>query len=113
MTASEDGGFHLWSTTSNYVRPSLTKADAHVKYTETSGITFSRDGRQVVTRGGDDTVKRKFGRAELHLLLKLMEFSAVQFGISVRSKRLSIPQKIFQTSTGKPISYSHQTSEPC
>jgi len=31
---------------------------AHAKNTETGSVVFSVDGRTVLTRGGDDTVKR-------------------------------------------------------
>jgi len=34
--------------------------NAHAKGSETSSILFSRDSQRMVTRGGDDTVKRKF-----------------------------------------------------
>ena len=41
-------------------RPSLSCDSAHQKYTETSGIVFAKDGKQLATRGGDDTVKREY-----------------------------------------------------
>ncbi|KAG9057341.1 hypothetical protein FS842_007254 [Serendipita sp. 407] len=52
-----DGAVHLWSTTSNYVRPNMSNETAHAKGTETSSIVLSLDGRTLLTRGGDDTVK--------------------------------------------------------
>ncbi|KAG7099448.1 hypothetical protein E1B28_001299 [Marasmius oreades] len=52
-----DGAFHMWSTSSNFVRPNLSIEGAHAKGTETGSILFSVDGRTVLTRGGDDTVK--------------------------------------------------------
>lgn len=52
-----DGTINLWNTSSNFARPNATAANAHTKGTETSGITYSLDGRTIVTRGGDDTVK--------------------------------------------------------
>lgn len=55
--ACTDGTLHLWARNSNFVRPSLSNEEAHVKGSETSGIAFSRDGRSLATRGGDDTVK--------------------------------------------------------
>lgn len=55
--ACTDGTFHLWASNSNFVRPSLSNEQAHVKGSETSGIAFARDGKHVATRGGDDTVK--------------------------------------------------------
>ncbi|KAL0575027.1 hypothetical protein V5O48_006928 [Marasmius crinis-equi] len=52
-----DGAFHMWNTNSNFVRPNLSIEGAHTKGSETGSISFSVDGRTVVTRGGDDTVK--------------------------------------------------------
>ncbi|KAK2462082.1 hypothetical protein APHAL10511_006545 [Amanita phalloides] len=52
-----DGALHLWSTSSNFVRPNLTVENAHVKETETGSMVFSIDGRTILTRGGDDMVK--------------------------------------------------------
>ena len=37
----------------------MTIEGAHTKGTETGSMVFSVDGRTVLTRGGDDTVKRK------------------------------------------------------
>jgi WD40 repeat protein len=48
----------MWQSKSNFVRPNLTIEGAHVKGTETGSLTFSVDGKTVLTRGGDDTVKR-------------------------------------------------------
>ncbi|CUA77481.1 WD repeat-containing protein 70 [Mus musculus] [Rhizoctonia solani] len=52
-----DGALHIWNTNSNFVRPSLSIENAHVKDTETGSVTFALDGHTVLTRGGDDTVK--------------------------------------------------------
>ncbi|KAJ7102169.1 transcription factor [Mycena belliarum] len=52
-----DGALHIWQTSSNFVRPNLSIEGAHVKGTETGSFVFSVDGRTVLTRGGDDTVK--------------------------------------------------------
>lgn len=54
-----DGALHMWQTKSNFVRPSLSIESAHTKGTETGSVVFSVDGRTVLTRGGDDTVKRE------------------------------------------------------
>ncbi|KAH9950519.1 hypothetical protein B0H21DRAFT_881323 [Amylocystis lapponica] len=52
-----DGALHMWQTKSNFVRPSMTIEGAHTKGTESGSVVFSVDGRTVLTRGGDDTVK--------------------------------------------------------
>jgi hypothetical protein len=52
-----DGALHIWQTSSNFVRPNMTIEGAHAKSTETGSLVFSVDGRTVLTRGGDDTVK--------------------------------------------------------
>ncbi|KAH0838597.1 transcription factor [Lanmaoa asiatica] len=52
-----DGALHIWQSSSNFVRPNMTVEGAHAKSTETASVVFSVDGRTVLTRGGDDTVK--------------------------------------------------------
>ncbi|KAJ6627170.1 hypothetical protein B0H10DRAFT_1941346 [Mycena sp. CBHHK59/15] len=52
-----DGALHIWQTSSNFVRPNMSVEGAHVNGTETGSLVFSVDGRTVLTRGGDDTVK--------------------------------------------------------
>ncbi len=59
-TACKDGALHIWKTDSNFTRPALSNDEAHMKGTETSCVVFSKDGRHLVTRGGDDTVKCGF-----------------------------------------------------
>jgi len=49
----------MWQAKSNFVRPNLSIEGAHKKGTETGSIVFSADGRTVLTRGGDDTLKCK------------------------------------------------------
>lgn len=60
LIACIDGTLNVWSTTSNFVRPSQSVEGAHVKGTQTGSVVFSVDGRTILTRGGDDTVKRMF-----------------------------------------------------
>ncbi|CDO72430.1 hypothetical protein BN946_scf184977.g130 [Trametes cinnabarina] len=55
--ACQDGALHMWQTKSNFVRPSMSIEGAHAKGTETGSLVYSVDGRTVLTRGGDDTVK--------------------------------------------------------
>ena len=59
-----DGTLVMWAGEGPYVRPAAEIRDAHTPGTWTGGIDISADGRLVVTRGGDDTVKlwdtRKF-----------------------------------------------------
>ncbi|KAG6371641.1 transcription factor [Boletus reticuloceps] len=52
-----DGALHMWQASSNFVRPNMTVEGAHARTTEIASVVFSVDGRTVVTRGGDDTVK--------------------------------------------------------
>ena len=59
-----DGSLVMYDGDGNYSRPSAEIRDAHMKDTWTGGIDISSDGRTVVTRGGDNTIKlwdtRKF-----------------------------------------------------
>lgn len=57
-TACLDGAIHMWQASSNFVRPNMTVEGAHGKGMDTGSMVFSVDGRTVLTRGGDDTVKR-------------------------------------------------------
>ena len=65
--AALDGSLVMWSGNGPYTRPAGEIRDAHKKDTWTGGLDISRDGRTVVTRGGDDTIKlwdtRKFKTA--------------------------------------------------
>ncbi|KAL9618654.1 MAG: hypothetical protein Q9160_006621 [Pyrenula sp. 1 TL-2023] len=62
--AALDGALLLWAGEGPYTRPTAEIRDAHEKDTWTSGVDVSPDGRLVVTRGGDNTIKtwdtRKF-----------------------------------------------------
>lgn len=64
VAAALDGTLLMWNGDGPFNRPSGEIKDAHKADTWTSGIDISHDGRLVVTRGGDDTIKiwdtRKF-----------------------------------------------------
>ena len=64
VAAALDGSLVMWSGEGPYSRPAGEIRDAHIKDTWTSGLDISADGRLVITRGGDDTIKlwdtRKF-----------------------------------------------------
>jgi WD40 repeat protein len=57
VAAALDGSLVMWSGEGPYHRPAGEIRDAHVKNTWTSGLDISSDGRLVITRGGDDTIK--------------------------------------------------------
>ncbi|MCJ1411450.1 hypothetical protein MMC19_005539 [Ptychographa xylographoides] len=67
VAAALDGSLVMWSGEGPYNRPAAEIREAHKRDTWTSGIDISADGRTVVTRGGDDTIKlwdtRKFKQA--------------------------------------------------
>ncbi|OCK75821.1 cyclin-dependent kinase 8/11 [Lepidopterella palustris CBS 459.81] len=64
VAAALDGSLVMWDGEGPYHRPFGEIRDAHAKNTWTSGLDISADGRLVITRGGDDTIKlwdtRKF-----------------------------------------------------
>lgn len=64
VSAAVDGSLLMWPGDGPYHRPSGEIREAHKPDTWTSGVDISHDGRLVVTRGGDDTIKiwdtRKF-----------------------------------------------------
>ncbi|KAL8648383.1 MAG: hypothetical protein Q9210_005019 [Variospora velana] len=64
VAAALDGSLVMWGGNGPYTRPSAEIRDAHQRDTWTGGLDISSDGRTVVTRGGDDTIKlwdtRKF-----------------------------------------------------
>ena len=64
VAAAYDGSLVMWSGEGPFSRPAAEIRDAHRPDTWTGGIDISADGRIVVTRGGDDTIKtwdtRKF-----------------------------------------------------
>ena len=64
VSTALDGSLVMWSGEGPHARPAGEVRDAHASGTWTSGIDVSRDGRTIVTKGGDDTIKlwdtRKF-----------------------------------------------------
>ncbi|KAK2786421.1 hypothetical protein FQN51_003608 [Onygenales sp. PD_10] len=64
VAAALDGSLVMWGGDGPFLRPSAQVQGAHTKDTWTSGLDISPDGRLVVTKGADDTIKlwdtRKF-----------------------------------------------------
>lgn len=64
VAAALDGSLVMYSGNAPFTRPTAEIRDAHKPDTWTGGVDISSDGRMVVTRGGDNTVKlwdtRKF-----------------------------------------------------
>jgi WD40 repeat protein len=64
VAAAFDGSLVMWGVDGPYNRPSGEVRDAHARDTWTGGLDISSDGRTIVTRGGDNTIKlwdtRKF-----------------------------------------------------
>jgi WD40 repeat protein len=64
VAAGFDGSIAMWSGDGPFTRPAAEVRDAHTRDTWTGGVDISVDGRLVVTRGGDNTIKlwdtRKF-----------------------------------------------------
>nr|CAG4640718.1 EOG090X0364 [Eulimnadia texana] len=52
-----DGSIQMWDHRKMFVNTSVMIRGAHSSGTETSSIVFSYDGRNVATRGGDETLK--------------------------------------------------------
>ncbi|KAL5401728.1 hypothetical protein PMIN06_002771 [Paraphaeosphaeria minitans] len=57
VSVALDGSLVMWGGEGPYHRPLGEIRDAHARDTWTSGLDISADGRLVITRGGDDTIK--------------------------------------------------------
>ncbi|WEW56524.1 hypothetical protein PRK78_001970 [Emydomyces testavorans] len=57
VAAALDGSLVMWGGDGPFTRPSGEIRDAHTRDTWTSGLDISPDGRLIVTKGGDDTIK--------------------------------------------------------
>lgn len=84
--ACYDGAIHVWATSSNFVRPNMSIEGGHGKGTDTASVVFSLDGRTLLTRGGDDTVKSTF-----LTLFKIMCSFPIKLGTFGLSKGRCIP----------------------
>ncbi|KAI9166776.1 WD repeat-containing protein [Paramyrothecium foliicola] len=66
VAAALDGTLVMYGGNGPFTRPAAEIRDAHKPQTWTGGLDISSDGRMVVTRGGDDTIKlwdtRKFNK---------------------------------------------------
>ncbi|KAF7716470.1 WD40 repeat-containing protein [Penicillium ucsense] len=64
VAAALDGSLVMWGGNGPFSRPSGEVREAHTRDTWTSGVDVSVDGRLIISRGGDDTIKlwdiRKF-----------------------------------------------------
>ncbi|PGH20370.1 hypothetical protein AJ80_03638 [Polytolypa hystricis UAMH7299] len=64
VAAALDGSLVMWGGNGPFTRPSGVIQEAHTRDSWTSGLDISSDGRLVVSKGGDDTIKlwdtRKF-----------------------------------------------------
>lgn len=60
IASALDGCLVMWSGNGPFTRPAAEIRDAHIRDAWTSGLDISADGRLVVTRGGDDTIKSTF-----------------------------------------------------
>eukprot|EP01137_Pigoraptor_chileana_P007089 Opistho-2@52198 len=56
-SACQDGSLQVWKVGGPYSRPVAAANEAHGNGTETSCVRFSSDGRFILSRGGDDTLK--------------------------------------------------------
>ena len=55
--ACDDGSIQMWDHRKNFVNTTIKILNAHQKGSETSGLSFSYDNKNILTRGGDDTLK--------------------------------------------------------
>ncbi|CEP03728.1 hypothetical protein PBRA_003336 [Plasmodiophora brassicae] len=55
--ACQDGSLQIWKNDGRFNRPDVYIASGHAANTDTSSIVLTSDCRQLVSRGGDDTIK--------------------------------------------------------
>jgi WD repeat-containing protein 70 len=87
VSAALDGSLVMYNGDGPYTRPAGDVREAHARGTWTSGLAISSDGRLIVSRGGDDTVKlwdiRKFKQpvstAEYASISSQYQTSNIQF----------------------------------
>jgi WD repeat-containing protein 70 len=52
-----DGSLQIWRHNSRFIRPDIYIPKGHEANTATSRVVFSGDSQQLITRGGDNTIK--------------------------------------------------------
>lgn len=57
VAACEDGSIQAWDTRKAFIHTAFCKRDAHTNGSNTSCLSFSYDGLEFASRGGDDTIK--------------------------------------------------------
>lgn len=75
LAAALDGTLVFYGGNGPFTRPAGEIRDAHKPQTWTGGVDISSDGRMVVTRGGDDTIKLWDVRKFTHPLVSVSHLS--------------------------------------
>ena len=70
-TVAMDGSLMIYAGDGPYTRPAMEVRDAHQRESWTSSLVFSDDGRLLVTKGGDQTIKCGFIVLRFHSWLDI------------------------------------------